>query len=85
MYLLMYWVHQYYVNNYDYSETYILVKRTIVCAVSLAAAATNARLAEGTHNIISTTSVVHTTTTTTEVRSESRTNKKSKWDKAGHH
>lgn len=53
--------------------------------VSLAAAATSARLAEGTHNVISTTSVVHTTTTTTEVRSETRTNKKSKWDKAGHH
>lgn len=54
--------------------------------VSLAAAATNARLAEGAHNIISTTSsLVHTTMTTTEVRSESRTNKKSKWDKAGHH
>jgi len=55
--------------------------------VSLAAAATNARLAEGAHNIINTTSsLIHTTTTTTtEVRSETRTNKKSKWDKAGHH
>ncbi|KAG0579500.1 hypothetical protein KC19_4G103500 [Ceratodon purpureus] len=52
--------------------------------VSLAAAAaTNARLAEGVPTIISTTSSV--IQTTSEVRSESRANKKSKWDKAGHH
>ncbi|XP_073385939.1 uncharacterized protein [Physcomitrium patens] len=55
-------------------------------SLAAAAAATNAQLVQGAHTIISTTSsTVHTTTTTSEVRSETRVNKKSKWDKAGHH